>query len=234
LKRKAIFLLYRVLQTLASPAILAYILARGLRNRRYFPTLRERLGELPALWQKTVPGAIWLHAVSVGEVLAALPLIDELHRGVPRSPMYLSTSTLAGHETAKARLQGIVDGVFYAPFDFAWVIRRVLARLQPSILVVLETEIWPNLFNEAHRMGCGLAMVNARISDRALNRYRRFRWFFSSVLPLCNCIAVQSEEMSERFVDAGAPPGNRSCYRKSEVRFCALRIAGRLSCSQIR
>ena len=82
LKRKAIFLLYRVAGLLGSPAVLLYLLARALGDRRYFSTLRERFGELSALWQKTAPEAIWLHAVSVGEVLAAVPLIEELARRV--------------------------------------------------------------------------------------------------------------------------------------------------------
>ncbi|HVY93302.1 MAG TPA: glycosyltransferase N-terminal domain-containing protein, partial [Bryobacteraceae bacterium] len=84
MKRKAIYLLYRVVQTLASPAVLLYLLARAAGDRRYLATMRERLGGLPALWQKTAPEAIWLHAVSVGEVLAAVPLVAELRRRSPR------------------------------------------------------------------------------------------------------------------------------------------------------
>ena len=206
MKRKAIFLLYRAGLTLAFPAIPVYLLLRVLRNSKYLPTLRERFGELPALWQKTVPGAIWLHAVSVGEVLAAIPLIDELARRTPRSPLFLSVGTLAGHETATTRLQGKIDGIFFAPLDYVWIVRRILRRLQPSVLVVLETEIWPNLFHEARRVGCGVAIVNARISDKAINRYRRFSWFFGEVLPLCDRIAAQSDEMAARFIEAGAPP----------------------------
>lgn len=205
-QRKAVFFLYRVLQTLLFPAILLYLFSRWLRDRNCFGSLRERFGELPALWQKTVPGAIWLHAVSVGEALAAVPLVEELRRRAPRAPIYLSTSTVPGHAVARTRLQGKVDGIFYAPYDFAWAVRRVLARLKPSILVILETEIWPNFFNEARRIGCGLVMVNARISDRALGRYRRFRWIFGSVLPLCNRIGAQSPEMAARFIEAGATP----------------------------
>jgi tetraacyldisaccharide 4'-kinase len=205
LKRKAIFLLYRVLQGVASPAILMWLLIRGFRNRQYFPTLRQRFGELPALWQKTVPGAIWLHAVSVGEVLAAVPLIEELIRRSPATPIYLSTTTLDGRATAHRRLGETVDGIFFAPLDFVWVVRRVLRWLRPSVIVILETEIWPNLFREARRLGCGLAIVNGRISDRALPRYRRFQWLFSQVLPLCDRIAVQSEEMRGRYIEAGAP-----------------------------
>ncbi len=182
-----------------------YLLLRCLRNRRYIPTLRERFGELPALWQKTVPGAIWFHAVSVGEVLAAIPLIDELARRAPGAPLFLSTSTLAGHKAATDRFHGRNIQVFYAPPDFVWVVRRVLRMLRPSVVVVLETEIWPNLFREVRRIGCGLLIVNGRISDRAISRYRRFRWIFREVLPLCDGIAAQSELMASRYREVGAP-----------------------------
>ncbi len=208
MKRKAIFLLYRVLLVLASPAIVLWLLYRGVRNRAYFGTLRERFGELPALWQKTAPGAIWLHAVSVGEVLAALPLIEELRRRRPAAPVFLSTTTLAGRATAEKRLPGLVEGIFYAPLDFVWVVRRVLRFLRPSVVVILETEIWPNLFRENRRVGCGLMIVNGRISDRALPRYRKYAGLFSTVLSLADRILVQSEEMRGRYVVAGAPAGN--------------------------
>ena len=203
--RKAIFALYRLTQTLAFPAILIYLLLRGLRGRKYFSTLRQRFGDLPTSWQRTVSGSIWLHAVSVGEVLAAALLAEELIERWPAAPIYLSVSTLAGRETAEKRLGSVVDRIFYAPLDFVWAVRRVLRRLRPSVVVVMETEIWPNLFREARRIGCGLAMVNGRISDGAFPSYRRHAWFFSRVLPLCDRILAQSDEMRERFIAAGAP-----------------------------
>ncbi|MES1258641.1 MAG: tetraacyldisaccharide 4'-kinase [Acidobacteriota bacterium] len=206
MKRKAIFLLYRVLQVLASPAILLWLLVRGLRNRAYFSTLRQRFGELPASWQKTAPGAIWLHAVSVGEILAALPLVEELRRRWPAAPVFVSTTTLAGRATAARRLEGLVSGVFYAPLDFVWVVRRIHRFLRPSLVIVVETEIWPALFRETSRLGCGLMIVNGRISDRALPRYTKYAWLFSSVLSLCDRIVVQSDEMRARYIAAGAPP----------------------------
>ena len=187
--------------------MLLYLLARAAGDRRYLTTLRERLGGLPALWQKTAPEAIWLHAVSVGEVLAAVPLIAELRRRSPRTPIFVSTSTLAGRETAGHRLGGLAEGIFYAPLDYVWIVRRVLRRLRPSVVVVLETEIWPNQFREVKRIGCGLVMVNARISDRAFPRYRKYAPFFGPVLSLCDRILAQSDEMRERFAVAGAPRG---------------------------
>ncbi len=207
LRRKAIFLLYRVAQTVASPVVLLYLLIRVLGNRRYLPTLRERLGELSALWQKTAPEAIWFHAVSVGEVLATVPLVEELRRRAPAAPIFVSTSTLAGREIADKQLAPMLSGIFFAPIDYVWMVRRVLRRIRPSVVVILETEIWPNLFREAKRIGCGLVMVNGRISDRALPRYRKYAPLFAPVLSLCDRILVQSDEMRERFTVAGAPPG---------------------------
>ncbi len=203
--RKAIFVLYRLTQTLAFPAILIYLLLRGLRNRKYVSTLGERFGDLPASWQRTVSGSIWLHAVSVGEVVAAAPLVEELAARCPAAPIYLSVSTVAGRETAEKRLGHVVDQVCYAPLDFVWAVRRVLRRLRPSVVIVMETEIWPNLFREVRRIGCGLVMVNGRISDRAFPKYRKHAWLFRRVLSLCDRILVQSDEMRERFITAGAP-----------------------------
>ncbi|MDQ1473618.1 MAG: hypothetical protein QOJ99_5098 [Bryobacterales bacterium] len=119
--------------------------------------------------------------------------------------MFVSVGTMAGHATAVKRLEGIAQGVFYAPLDYVWVIRRLLRHLRPSLVVIVETEIWPNLFRESRRIGCGLVIVNGRISDRALPRYRKYAWLFSSVLSLCDRIIVQSEAMRERYVEAGAP-----------------------------
>jgi 3-deoxy-D-manno-octulosonic-acid transferase len=207
LKRKAIFLLYRVLQALASPVLLVYLLLRGLRIPGYVSTLRERCGRIPPLWQQTVSASIWFHAVSVGEILAAVPLIEEVRKRTPGIPVFVSTTTMAGRETAEKRLTGLADGVFFAPLDYVWAVRRVLRRVRPSVVVILETEIWPNLFRESKRMGCGLILLNGRISDRAFPRYRRFAPVFSAVLELCDTILAQSDEMKGRFEVAGAPPG---------------------------
>lgn len=142
----------------------------------------------------------------MGEVVAAVPLIEAIRKRTPGTPVFVSTSTLAGRETAGKRLAGLADGVFFAPLDFVWCVRRVLRRIRPTVVVILETEIWPNLFREARRIGCGLMMVNGRISDRALSRYQRFAGLFSVPLEFCDVILAQSEEMKERFEMAGAPP----------------------------
>jgi 3-deoxy-D-manno-octulosonic-acid transferase len=183
-----------------------YFLGRSWQRPAYFSTLRERLGWLPHSFSQTGPGAIWLHAVSVGEVLSTVELLRRLRAEIPSAPLLVSVSTLAGRAIADEKLRSLVDGVFYAPLDFVFVIRRVLRRLRPSVLVVAETEIWPNLFREVKRAGCGLIVVNGRISDQAAPRYLRWRWFFRHALQWPDAILAQNPAIRERFLALGAPP----------------------------
>ncbi len=177
---------------------------RGLRDRRYFASVRERFGRLPRQFDQTAPGALWLHAVSVGEVLTSVELVRRLKHELPGTRVFVSTTTLAGRATADQRFAGIADGVFYAPLDYRFAVRSVLRRLKPALVVVLETEIWPNLYREAKRFGCSLAIVNGRISDKAIGRYERFRWFFNNALRWPDAILAQDEIAAERFRRIGA------------------------------
>lgn len=187
-------MLYRLLQAFGSPAVVLYLVARCLRQPAYFKSLKQRCGFLPASFRQTVPGAIWLHAVSVGEAVASVELIRQLRARLPRSPVFVSVSTLAGFEAANRKLDGQAS-VFYAPLDYVFAVRRVLRALRPSLVLVMETEIWPNLFREAKRTGVALMLINARVSDRAMGRYRALRWFFARVLSQADLILAQSEEM---------------------------------------
>jgi len=147
---------------------------------------------------------VWVHAVSVGEVAAAATLVGRLRE--LNVPIFVSATTLAGYAAARKRLKNDAAGCFYAPVDFAHVIRRVLNTIQPALVIVFETEIWPNLFREAKRAGCGLMIANGRISDRAFPRYSERRWFFQNVLCWPDVILAQDETMRERFLEAGAEP----------------------------
>lgn len=189
----------------ASPLVILYFLTRALRDSRYWGTFPERLGFLSGGFRQTGCGAVWVHAVSVGEILAAGALLERLRAELPEAPLFVSTTTLAGRGMAERKLAGLADGVFYAPIDYVSIVRRVLRTLRPSVVVVLETEIWPNLFRETRRAGCGLLMVNGRISDRAMPRYRRWRMFFGPALELPQVILAQSESLRARFLELGAP-----------------------------
>ncbi len=166
----------------------------------------ERLGFLPSSFESTPGGSIWLHAVSVGEIMSSVPLIKLLKAQHPSIPIFVSTATLAGRETGEQKLAGIVDGVFFAPLDYRSVVRRVLRTLRPALVIVLETEIWPNMYRESKRAGAGLMVVNGRISDRALTHYESWRWFFRHVLRWPDVILAQSKEDMRRYALAGAAP----------------------------
>ena len=199
-----IFVLYRTLLVAGLPFILAYLIGRGIKNRAYWQSFGERFGFLS--FRATVPGAIWLHAVSVGEVLPAVGLVARLRSAFPESKIYVSVATLAGRQLAEQRLATITDGLFFAPLDFVFVIRRVLRALEPALVVVMETEIWPNLFRETKLFGAQLVIVNGRISDRTFPKYNRFRWFFQHVLSLPDKVLTQSAQDSDRYLALGAPP----------------------------
>ena len=185
-----------------------YFLLRGFANRGYWRSLPQRFGFLSHSFRQTGPGAIWLHAVSVGEVLSCLGLIRSLRGEFPHTRLFVSTSTLAGWAVAaeKVKQARLADEVFFAPIDTVWAVRRVLRSLRPSLVLIAETEIWPNLFREVKRTGAALVLVNGRISDRAFPRYRTLSWFFRAVLPAVDVLQVQNEVARQRFLEIGAPP----------------------------
>lgn len=161
---------------------------------------------LPRSFHRTRPGAIWLHAVSVGEVISVLPLMRALKADQPSVPVYLSTATVAGRKAAVEKASAIADGIFYSPIDYASCVRRVLRTIRPALLVVLETEIWPNLYAESKRFGTRLAIVNGRISNRTWPRYWKWRKWVAPILKYPDLVLVQSPEDYRRYTELGAIP----------------------------
>ena len=141
-----IYFLYWGGRVLAFPLLVFYFVYRCARSPGYRWHFWERLGALPASFQATAPGAIWLHAISVGEVISATGLLRELRERNSAIPLYVSVGTVAGRAVAEERLAGIASGIFYAPIDYPFAVRRVLRRLRPAAVVILETEIWPVLY----------------------------------------------------------------------------------------
>ncbi len=144
--------------------------------------------------------------MSVGEIASAIPLIRILKAERPGIPVYLSTSTVAGRRAARHQAANLADGVFYSPFDYPSCVRRVLRRLRPALLVVFETEIWPNLYAETKRSGAQLAVVNGRISNRTWPRYRAWKGWFCPILQFPDLILVQSSVDYARYSELGVPP----------------------------
>jgi tetraacyldisaccharide 4'-kinase len=199
-------ILYWAVRIAAFPLLVFYFVYRSIRDPRYALGLSERLGGAPQSFQPTPPSAIWLHAVSVGEVISATGLLREIRERSPGTPLYVSVTTVAGRDIAEERLGTLVDGIFHAPIDYAFAVRRVLERLRPSVVVILETEIWPVLYRETKRACCGLVIANGRISDRAFPSYRRWRFLFSDAFERPDAILAQSEIDARRYLELGASP----------------------------
>lgn len=177
-------------------------------EREYWSHFGERLGFLPRSFTRTNSRSIWLHAVSVGEVVSAFPLIDSLHRQYPLVPIYLSTATIAGRRAAEREVGSPISGLFYSPFDYVSCVRRTLKAIRPALVIIVETELWPNLYAETKATGAALAIVNGRISDRAWPRYRHLKRFFAPVLRLPDVVFAQSAANCERYIQLGAPASN--------------------------
>jgi 3-deoxy-D-manno-octulosonic-acid transferase len=202
------YLLYSFMLALAMLVSLPYWLYQILRHGKYRTGLIERMGRVPArLTAETRDAAqlrrvIWVHAVSVGEVLAVSGLVEEMRRTFPRHRVLVSTTTGTGQDLARKRFGEAT--VFYFPMDFAFAIRPFLRALQPELVVLAETEFWPNFLRLAHAGGARIAVINARISDRSRPNYRRFRWALRRMLVHVDLFLVQTQEDSARLQSIGA------------------------------
>jgi 3-deoxy-D-manno-octulosonic-acid transferase len=174
---------------------------RGFRDRTQWRGFSQRFG----LGRTLETESIWVHAVSVGEVQAAAPLVQALLERFPTVPLVLTTVTPTGRARAQALFKRGVD-VRYVPVDLPGSVRRFFRRVRPKLAVILETEIWPNLYNRCGRLNVPLVMASARISPRSVNRYRRLVGLFRDALSNGIFIAAQSEEDAERFRSIGASP----------------------------
>lgn len=189
-------LLYDVATSLAAPAVAAFL---GFRPKyrpliaRFSPRLGKSRGGLP----------IWVHACSVGEVSVAKPLIAAMRRRWPEAPHLLTTSTINGH--ALAQSCGADAEIAWFPMDHPWVVRRFFDRAQPRALVLIETELWPNVLREAHRRAVPVVLVNGRISDKHFARYMRFKALLRSGLARLSAAGMQNDEYADRIVAIGAP-----------------------------
>jgi 3-deoxy-D-manno-octulosonic-acid transferase len=198
------YVVYSVLTVAFFVMVSPYLLYQALRYRKYIGNLPQRLGYLPVSFNLDGDESIWVHAVSVGEVLTARALLPDLRERYPRLRIFLSTTTMTGQQIARNNLQ-YIDEVFYFPFDLGFIVKRTLRLVRPRLFIMMETEIWPNLLRACHRAGVKTVLVNGRISSRSYPRYRLGRPFFRRVLRHVDRFCMQSEESARRIVDIGAP-----------------------------
>jgi 3-deoxy-D-manno-octulosonic-acid transferase len=210
-----VYFIYSLLMGLAALLLLPYWLVKSLRTGKYLSNLGERLGfSFPSLANLPAdrPGAIWIHAVSVGETLSGLILARRLKEAYPNRPLIVSTTTLTGQALARERMP-FADAVIYFPLDWTFCVRRALKAVRPSLVLILETEIWPNFLREAGRRKIPVLFVSGRISDRSFARYQTYlsafgfflRPFLRDALSKASGFLMQTEKDAERIRLLGAP-----------------------------
>jgi 3-deoxy-D-manno-octulosonic-acid transferase len=211
------YFFYRLITAIGMIFLAPYYALRGWRRDEH-ASAGERLGNVPPeilsrarrsrRADRSAAGPIWIHAVSVGEVLAAKPLADGLQRSFPGRPIFISTTTETGQRLARERLQS-VDGIFYFPLDWIVPVRRALKSIHPSLVIVMETEIWPNFLREARRMRVPVVFANARISEKSFARFKRWEFligpFFERTLQDAELFLAQTPEDAARLREMGAP-----------------------------
>jgi 3-deoxy-D-manno-octulosonic-acid transferase len=208
--RRVLRHIYSLLTYLLRPFALAVVLWRGVGNRSYWQGLGERfglgarLGGAPAAAQ-----CLWVHAVSLGEVSAAAPLVRALRLRHAELPLLLTTATPTGRGRALA-LFGDSVTVQYLPYDTPGSMRRFLERSRPRLAIIMETELWPNLYHQCRRRGVPIVLANARLSSTSVARYRKFGALFREAFAGDTFVAAQSTEDAQRFMTIGAQPARTS------------------------
>jgi 3-deoxy-D-manno-octulosonic-acid transferase len=201
--------IYNLLFPLAFIFFVPGMIIKLIRRPGHKKTFMERFAVFSADRKKRLAeyhGAIWVHAVSVGEAVIATAMIEKWQEADPEKKFVLSTTTTTGQELARKKVSNDVE-VIYCPVDFILFVRKVLRLIQPSMLLIFETEIWPNMIAEAKKSGAKVALVNARMSDRSARGYYRWRHFFRPILNKFDIIGVQTQQDKERYA-AVAPAAN--------------------------
>ena len=200
------YFVYNILLLITFCAALPFLPFLPVLGKRFSSGLVQRLGFYPQRVRQrfAVRRPIWIHAASVGEARAAKVLIDGLRKRFPERSIALSTFTQTGHDLAQ---QGVgAEEVVFLPLDLVWTVRRAITALNPAILVIIETEIWPNLLREAHQRGVPVLLVSGRISERSFRWYARFGWFFRRVIQYLKVLGMQSDADRARIIRLGADP----------------------------
>lgn len=199
------YFLYSTLFTLGIIALLPRVVIDALRHGKYVAGLRERLGRLPPIETKGQP-VIWLHCVSVGETQAARPLVNSLLEQYPSHALIVSTVTLTGQNLAREVFEDKAAAVIYFPLDWAWTVRRALRRINPSAVLIMETEIWPRFLRECRKRKVPVAIVNGRLSEKSFRNYKLIGNFIRRILDNLDLALMQTEADAARIRTLGLAP----------------------------
>ncbi len=195
---------YNILFLLGGCLVLPVLLTQALTLKKRRVTVLKRLGAgFRAPRFNTRP--IWIHALSVGEVFASVPLVQRIRKSYSDRPVVFSVSTMTGNEIAKKLLGSDVDHIFYFPYDFIWSVRRVVDGIDPAIFVLVESDIWPNFLFELKKRGVSAVLVNGRMSPKSFSGYKILSFFMRSVFGTMSMICVQNPTDAKLFEAVGAP-----------------------------
>ncbi len=201
---RAVHVFYTLAILLFAVVASPWFVYQAIRYRKYVGSVAQRMGYLPISFNLDGDESIWIHAVSVGEALTARSLLPDLRERYPNLKIFVSTTTPTGQQIARTRLPN-VDAVFFFPFfDWPPFVNRTLRLVRPRLLILMETEIWPNLLRACRKQGVKTILVNGRISSRSYPRYRWARPFFKTVLKDIDRFCMQSDESARRIIDIGA------------------------------
>jgi len=194
----------RILYNIAFMVFAVFSLPYLIARKKMHGSFGERLGALPAA-VVSAKGAVWIHAVSVGEAVLAVKLASKIKKEFPGEKVIVSTTTVTGNEIARSRGKGSIDALFYSPLDLSWIVRKVARSLSPKAYIMIETELWPNLLEELHSQGVPVALVNGRISDRSFRNYGKIASVMRRILGTLSLFCMQSERDAEKIKKLGAP-----------------------------
>src|SRR5262245_17303782 len=198
------YLAYSLLLTLGLIVLSPYFLVQAILHGKYLEGLRQRFGWLEKINNPSKP-VIWLHCVSVGETQAARPLVTRLRAAFPEYVLVVSTITTTGQALAQTVFRTDADALVYFPFDWAWTVRRALNAIKPDLVLIMETELWPNFLRECSYRGIAVALVNGRISSQSYRRYQLVQFFLRSLLSNLNMAVMQSDSDAKRIAMLGMP-----------------------------
>jgi 3-deoxy-D-manno-octulosonic-acid transferase len=226
------YLAYSFLLTLGFLLLVPRFIFHAFTHGKYVAGFRERLGSIPANPNNKRP-VVWLHCVSVGETQAARPLVRRLQKEFPQYSLVISTITLTGQRLAQDVFRNEADNIFYFPFDWRWTVRRALANVDPVVVLIMETELWPNFLRECQLRGIPVGLVNGRISRQSFRRYSLIKFFFKRVLSGLDIAVMQSEADEQRIHDLGFPAEN--LFTSGNLKFDAGAIpAGSSATAELR
>ena len=196
------YLVYSLLLTLGLIVLIPRFLFQAIAHGKYLPGMRQRLGSLPSLAESTQP-TVWLHCVSVGETQAARPFVRELRKQFPTCRLVVSTVTVTGQKVARTVFKDDAVEVIYFPFDWSWSVRRSLRAINPDVVLMMETELWPHFLRCCRKRGVLVGIINGRISKKSYRGYTLVKFFVRRILKDISLAVMQTEADCERIRSLG-------------------------------